>query len=590
MARSKSRQFGLGKLVSVLALVVLTAGSVIMIDKKVALFSRAATTATINVSCASITISPAKKAYLPGEQVTLTVQGAGLVTGMEVYFAPAVMDMTKPYPADYWDPIPGSYSLASKKWTGTWTVPNKNGEYVIVPNLKQGDGGFCSGNPGYACANCNKGTAAGTINPGIQSCLGCQLKLLVNSNYSNQELRSGIDLKSYWNLNPGNSWTYIGYNTFTSTTANFNSRLSIEEKVNACGYTLTPLRFTKDSVYGYWNNKNTTDPGTANLRFLVSYFEPNTAWSENTFGALYSKVYSFPANSTLPISELGPINPTHNVNNRMYDTFPFSYFYYAPYLYAERYIQPNWNLERVDRLYSTKTGADPICPGNYNQATDYPRYWNIRYIEDNVDTPAYSGPVLRLRQIEGKYPLNTGWYIREDWYLAPNIGIVQMDIKNLVSLCPNTGVRDPDCDGLGPMANPPAKMKLTGYYRGDKGLSVSVTPETVSKTGKYYLRAYYVENGKNIGYTGYLQAKSCIGSSCTPGTPFKWGNGDGTYIWMNNGVGVADLSKIRTLLTGEYHSYFRPFIDVTPADTTGETTLTSTNLPWSNQVVINVTP
>jgi len=213
---------------------------------------------------------------------------------------------------------------------------------------------------------------------------------------------------------------------------------------------------------------------------------------------------------------------------------------------------------------------------------------NQLFYEANVITPAYTGPALRLRLFEAGNPIGSGWHIREDWYFAKGIGRIRVDTidcRARLLAYPN----DPDCDisSTSKMVNPDLIMSLTNYYSGGP-LQTSVKVD--SSGSKWTLYA----SSPAGPYTGYLEAKNCISeANCDPGTPFKWGYGDGTYIWMENGVVELDTNKVVNLKPGLRHAWFRPWVEKPPADATGhEEVLTNTQLPWSNENIwrIGATP
>ncbi|MFH1088727.1 MAG: hypothetical protein V1719_02700 [Patescibacteria group bacterium] len=553
--------------------------------------------AAVGVSCQSLTISPQKTAYAPRETINVEVIGAGAVKVVNVYYVKTNPDLTSTNPLFWrWDNVNGSYDSVSKSWKGTITLPQQDGEYIITANITDTNGQICSGNPGYVCPGCIKGTEAKTdasgnvIEVGKYSCQGCHKVVVVDSNYGRT---SGYNMKKYWNMSPGYSWNYEGENANLGNKNSFNTRFAIEEKVSACGHTILPWRFTKSNSFGYWWPKSPTDPGLSNLRFMLTYFQVGEPWNQNSFGALYHKVYQFPSSATNPIRELGSICPTCRVNLRMFDYQSYGYNYFAPYLYAPNIFVPaNYDFERIGANYDSRN--EGACSTNYSP-TNHNHYWHITYLPDSVDTPAYKGPALRVMQVEAglipgskKPQEGFSWVTREDWYLAENIGIVQIDeygmwCKDHIAdgLCLRTDKKPYELDNS--LTQPGVQIKLTSYYTGGP-LQITVTPTQVEQTGNYTLHV-------NNNYTGYLEVKGCISeSSCIPTQPFKWKDCNGMPIWVENGIANANLSQCTNLPVGLYHNYFRPWIDTTPADTTGETRLTTTELPWSNEVLIRVGP
>ncbi|MBP7876266.1 hypothetical protein KA012_04705, partial [Candidatus Woesebacteria bacterium] len=552
--------------------------------------------ASVNASCESLTISPAKTAYAPGETITVEIKGAGDVKNIILLYARTNGDLTSTNPMLWkWNTPNGAYYQSSKSWKGTLTLPLEDGEYLIAENVIDANNQICSGNPAYTCAGCSTGTVATTNSSGVitevgkQACQGCQKVVVVDSNFGRT---TGHDLKKYWNMSSGYSWNYDGTNDYSGISQKYKSRFSIEEKVQACGHVTLPWRFTKSNAFGYWmpQTPSVNVDGMENLRFLLTYFQEGESWSSNSMGALYSRTYHLPSEKLNPIAEIGLIYPSFNVNFKTPDSLSYSYNYFAPYLYApSQFITDNYDFERVDAFYSSKKS---LCSEEYTPST-HNHYWKISYIPDVVDTPAYKGPALRLMQVEGSLPPGSknpsegfGWLTREDWYLAEGVGIVQVDeyggwCRNNLAEC----LRKEKPYGAvnSPLMKPPVQQKLTSYYVGQP-LQITATPNQVPKNGKYTLNV-------SGNYTGFLEAKACVGeTACDPGTQsFKWGDCDGKAIWVENGVATANLATCPNFPLGLHRSFFRPWVDSAPSGTPDETVITKTELPWSNEVLVRVT-
>ncbi|MBU1085590.1 hypothetical protein KKB06_04545 [Patescibacteria group bacterium] len=447
-----------------------------------------------------------------------------------------------------------------------------------MANLFQPNGQICSGNPGYTCNGCETGTKAGTDikTVGTLPCNGCQKVIIANQINQNPS----YDMKSYFNIKPGYYWQYEGINKINNTL--FETRVTAEEKTTVCGHELFPLRFTKNKKEGY-----ILADRLMNFRIFISNFQTGELWSSNTIGKLISKNYRMDPNASNLLNNLGQEifkgDPDFVGNRHMTQdgkrTFENNYF--APHLFIEQYVNNGWSIEKIDRLMSDEKQSFESCNWTY-QPSMIERYTKNSLHADYVDTPAYKGPVVRLRLIEGDNH-GTGWYIREDWYFAKDIGRVQVDWKDLRQKCNhgNYTVNSPDLDCTNPakMVNPDISMKLKSYYAGGP-LTITVNPSTVSKTGK---RTFYVKNNKGIPYTGQLEAKTCISESrCTPGKPFDWA------YWVENGIVITDLSKISDHQTGLRHSFFRPWIETTPKGAVGETITGKTELPWSQEIQMRV--
>jgi len=141
------------------------------------------------------------------------------------------------------------------------------------------------------------------------------------------------------------------------------------------------------------------------------------------------------------------------------------------------------------------------------------------------------------------------------------------------------------------MSNPDVSMKLKSYYTGGK-LTISVNSEEIS--GEYAIdingvNTLYAKDENGQPYTGFLEAKSCLGETeCSPGKSFVW-NINGEPIWVQNGVARYDLQKISDHNEGLRHSYFRPIVPGTPKDAKGEKMSTTTQLPWSDVILMRTT-
>jgi hypothetical protein len=286
-------------------------------------------------------------------------------------------------------------------------------------------------------------------------------------------------------------------------------------------------------------------------------------------GSAFTKHYRFtPAlqGSALSLGTLGTAKGPSDWGRTFSDDGSRNYdkVFYAPYFYSNNYARDQYTYEVVDHL----TSAGDLCNLKYDYTTSIPRYFKSHLDYGNVVTPVYSGPVVILRQIEGRYPQGNGWYTREDWYLARDIGIVQIEKEGLRDKCPGS---NSVCDVNIPMTNPSMRLYLKNWYGGGP-LTINITPTSVSRTGKYTLTARSTKGP----YTGWLEAKVCISeTSCTPDRQFKWSD------WVQDGVANVDLSRLN-LQPGTRNAVYRPWVERTPDDETGETRVTNTELPWSN--------
>jgi len=565
-------------------------------------------------SCSSISVSPPVGTnYRPGENVTITIQAQGQISGVEVRRVLASRNLIQqpPYaPAFVPESITtGSYNPQTKTWTGIWVVP-ENGEYLIWPNIYQPNGQLCSGNPGYLCSGCEKGTLAGAgLEGGRVACNSCQKTIVVDDTVRNSQ---SFDMKEYFNLNPGSYWIYNGVDYRpkkadpNNNVINYKTRAAAEEKVKVCGSDLIPLRFTKTRREGYIYIDH-----DVNYRIFISYFQPGERWSADTVGKLISKFYGMDSRNYE--GRLGPLGLESDSGFSGTDRHAaidavrlFENTFYAPHLYFNRYANTGWYIKKYDKLYHTARDYLQQCNWRYGSSPDDLGDGNIsddgstfaeRYSEngvfiDDVQTPVYSGPAVRVRFFETGVPIGQRWMIREDWYFARGLGRVQLNGRLLTGKCHDSnGNRlpnpDPDCFGTAKIVNPDWELKLSGYYLGG-ALTTNIEPKTIVGLGKWTLTA----SSPTGPYTGYLEAKTCISeTTCTPGVPFKWWAGGDDHVWVENGRVEIDLNILpeRYRQSGLRHVYFRPWVERSPSDAVAETRVTTTELPWSNENVFRIT-
>lgn len=530
-------------------------------------------------SCQPITVSPSKTAYSPTETITFTVTGSSNTANIKSYWAPATQNLT----ADVWTEIPGNYNAAAKTWTGSWTPANNgvgNGEYIFTPNVENSANQFCSGNPGYTCSGCETGTEVGAgLVAGTSACSGCSKTIVINSNYSNVVNQTGYDMKKYWNFSPGYSWTYQGRNTYESTTRTFTTRIDAEEKVLLNNHLAQPLRYTKNNVWGYWLPKySSADPnqGKLNLRFFLTAFAPNEPWKSSTLGALGWKSYR---NESNPLSTLGPLctgslPPCYT--SRTFDDRFLGNSYYAPYIFSESYLKDLWEIHKIERLHA----LNPLVSESWYIPETMYREWDIKYFPAIINTPAYSGPGLRFAQLESDFPGRGFWDIREDWYFAPNIGIVRVDEQNLLGKPTN----DPLRDISQPLSNPGASFELSSYYLSGTPLPVSSDSTSTPQNQPFKIRVTapkgpgWNSSSDNL-FTGHIEV---CANSLFCSSPIK--------AWSENGYALVDLSSLGSSST-PYPLYIRPLVLTTPSDTPNETPLGNpTQLPWSSPLSVTILP
>ncbi len=515
-----------------------------------------ATNVEVTSQCQAMHITPEKPTYKPGDTITVTVKGQGAIANILVRYAPAKRNITQTPVIS--TEITGTYDQTTQMWTGQLKLP-QDGEYIIMPNLVQPNGQICAGNPAYSKST-RQGTMAGSgITPGTTPCTGCHKTIVVDSTYGTGNGEGVYNMKDYWQLAPGNYWIYEGENIRCGTEfptdtihpcvgdeGHFETRVATEEKVKLAGLTLLPLRFTKTKSEGYmFPNRSST------LRIFLSYFQDGAPWSSSTLGRPFALEYEQPNPSGIQFlgNLIGSVRHYSNEANIDFDNF-----YYAPQFLGKEFMSVGWHYEAIDRIYFFES-AQKIYSGNLEYKSQIRERWadNQLFYEDHIVTPAYTGPALRLRLFEAGYPIGSGWHIREDWYFAKGIGRVRLDSKSC-QLALQKNAADPDCSltSTTKMQTPDLVMNLKNYYLGGP-LTTSVS---IDDTGKIWTLTATSAVGK---YTGYLEIKSCIAETrCDPGSPGKWGYGDGTYIWVDNGIATVDTPKVAGLTYGVRHAWFRP--------------------------------
>lgn len=542
-----------------------------------------------------------KEIYDPGDMVKLTIQADDKVKDIKVNWAPVGRNIIqKPFISEE---VLGQYNPNTNTWTGNWIVP-KNGEYLLMANIWDQDDILCAGNPGYGCDDCGQGTLVKQgVEAGQIACNGTNKILIVDSHSTQQLTRTGEDMKLYFNLHPGNRWLYEGENqncglsnqgteTCQGEAGKFQTLMIVEEKAELCGHIFTPLRITKSNVNGYILANN-----PLNYRIFFSNFESGERWSENYIGKGVSKLYKFAGNNNA-LSNLGKeiyAGDEYFQGGNLYlsddSSRNFENQYYAPHTFTPRYIDFNWQYEKIDKLIPYSKQDLESCAWDYVSRRDIlERYGHNSLHEDYVETPAYSGPVIRLSMYEGRYPLGTGWFLREDWYFAKNIGRVQIDWKRFNRPCLGKATDDPNCDKQQPMQNPDVRLKLNSYYTGEK-LKIRVNAaqeQSEYEADRNGINTLYAETDSGQPYTGYLEAKTCISeTNCQPGPPFVWQLA-GERIWVQEGIAQYDLGLVADHELGLRHSYFRPLVPKSPTDSKGEKNKEKTELPWSDEVKIRV--
>ncbi|OGV96258.1 hypothetical protein A2W24_04115 [Microgenomates group bacterium RBG_16_45_19] len=598
--------------------------------------------------CQGITLSPEKPAYSPGETVTINVSTAGEVNNIGVRYIQATRNIVRePFVSQG---IQGSFDANTQSWQGSWTVP-ANGEYLLMVNIYQPDGYVCAGNPGYLCPGCEQGVLAGGGQASTvytTACQGCHKNVVVNDRYG---LTSPDDLKEYMQYEPGHSWLFRGTTKYCGgeqrticpgeTRTEFMTRVTAEEKVNICGYILQPVRFYKDKIEGY------ILPNTAtNFRKLLTYFddsdiyegvdEKEERWSNLTVGKVINKHYLWEAQAVNKLGTLGwETNDDYyvSVNRHLTDDGlrAFDLNYHAPHVFGQRYVVDGQKMQFIDTFYPNyfndtngdgqisygdtngdgyitwKDEGNELCDwfyrGNSDPETGHgtERFFGQQVtFEPQVTTPAYQGSAIRLTLIEAGMPKAASlsaainfegtdrWHIREDWIFAKGIGRVKL-LERDCHVYNSSGAiigTHSDClkDSQGNypvMSEPNLEMNLVNYYLSGP-LALALTSGQTATAGGVVALSLTSQTGP---YTGWLEIKDCLGSGCTPANQRVWYN-----TWVQAGRNSFTLDQ--NLPPGPYRLVVRPLVERVPEYyaefKNSEMVVTNTNLPWSNEVVIQV--
>lgn len=564
------------------------------------------------MGCAGIAISPNKNVYLPGETVTITVNGSSQTDRLDLFWKSAYLPMIGPG----WQAIAGgNFNNSNNNYTVSWKIPTsaslnwtpadtRNQEILLAVNNFDSSSNFCSGNPGYKNSqgnSCRDGVYnPNTINQTGTCCGGCQKKIVVNQNYSNS-----VDMKDYLKFEPGNYWEYDGTNLTYSPDRNFRTRFEVEEPSKICGNKLSPVRILKTDDWGYWgpvHSGGSADGyhGKFARRWKTTYFQPgggdDNSWNAGFAGAIY-------ANSRQLLSapnQLKDVGPRPQFGNSTYFTSIAQHKYFPPYFISPRYLPGslNYSFARQDEIYSFSGNQNVDVCQIYNSDEDYNTRghgWDISYDWENVSTPAYSGQALRIKFLE--YSVNTTnpndlFLLREDWFFAKNIGLVLLRQKELrcpdcnparnvtrsncafngVNLCETTlSCNSDNCPDL--------ELKLTNAYVG-QGLAVS-TSDIWTKPGQSM--NLEVKYGDGKPYTGYLDFYSNI--------TYLDGTVDTTAgYWSGRWVQDGEITEIipGNIQHGRRDIKFRRHIPQLPANhLPAETADTFNNtLPWSNTLTL----
>ncbi len=234
------------------------------------------------------------------------------------------------------------------------------------------------------------------------------------------------DMTNFWMNKPGNYWIYETTN-YLEDGKKALAKVEIEAPEEVCGTLTTPWRYTKEHRAAYWG-----PGGDYVMRWFVVPFEKRGNWKHEYLWAKGYKTYH-----SNGFADLNAFNkpaapdpgPRGNIaasnilfTSKVSDQYPV-------YLLSPRQLDTRWektNTWEDEDLY-VHTNEEDFCKEhtipNVPHDRVWPHAWHVDYSVLDVDTPAYSGSAIRIRFMEGA--------LREDYYLAENTGVVQIDITQI---------------------------------------------------------------------------------------------------------------------------------------------------------------
>lgn len=549
----------------------------------------------ITMNCQSIVLSPDLPVYKGGENITITIVGSPSSQNIDLYWKSAYLPMSQ---GDGWNQITGTYDNNSKTFSAQWTIPMSPQEIVLAVN-NHGANGWCSGNP--CSSSCPQGAywysgGPEVCSPSATCCSGCQKKIVVDPLRGLNSI-NGIDTKDYFKLDTGNYWEYEGINytyPIGDPMRTFTSRIEVEQPTIMCNHKAVGMRFLKDKASGYWGEKfSYFDPGrwagALALRSSMFYFYDDSRWNSGFTGSPWFTTYNL-LPSQNQFKGLGAINQVTG-----YETSGSEHFYYAPYLYAPRFLPldpTTWKFKREDITYDFNPNIDSdAC--KYETSNQYKNDYNTRghgwetkYGWEDVQTPVYSGKALRIIFLEYGDP-NSGFLLREDWLFAKNMGLIMIRVKDIYqkSKHDTNGTNmisrnncGSQCSDNTSMVDPMLEMKLAKAYLGSP---LIISSANLIQPGGNWLLDF------SNNYTGYLDY-SMTGTKSN-GAPFSasdfW-----TGVWVEDGKVTVPVAA--DAMQGTYTYKFRRHLPDLSSGTLvkGEALDTSftNNLPWSNDLLIQV--
>ncbi len=407
----------------------------------------------------------------------------------------------------------------------------------------------------------------------------------------------GVNTLPYWNLKPGSYWILSGTDNYSGIPLSFRQRYDLELPENICtdgsNKSVLTWRVTRDVACPYphqcyWGN----------LRFM---FVDPTVDTSPFIWATADKRYT--RNPDSPFADIGTLYQHSYFSGRLDTSQP----YVPPYLYSPKFLPGlGNNLEyRYNQNYYWNYGQPgiPIADENMCRDTSLGRDQAdliMRYQLTGINTPAYHGPALLVSQGE-----KSSWCTREDWYLAPNIGISRVDQWN----CNTTGNscydgqhfgscncnswtidsgNHPNCYQNLALQDPAMSMSLVKYYLGH-ALQASVNNTTSVQTNARQTLAFnFIDPSTNFTYEGQLDTENSFispdGNSLVAAG--KWNTWVGTD-------GKVTMTIGQNILPGTYRTRFRPHFFSSPdsaLQTNAESVTGQNNLPWSNEVTLTINP
>ena len=316
-----------------------------------------------------------------------------------------------------------------------------------------------------------------------------------------------LNMKRYFNLTDGNYYRYNANNLKMNQVISDATRLDIKNE-NFCNEDTTSMYFSKTNKYAYWNPSYSTNDSNGGALTTSDFMVWRPRWNEK--GELETKSWSNYKPQALPTD---------------LNFFPSSGFLFAnlksqtyqlgvnqpPYIYAfnnydlNQYKSGNGYVTNQVKfgVFSAPLSGESESQYNTRFCRDAPinalgEGFNtmplIKWYAKVVETPAYIGPVVvvNMREVpKGGYnsggscnsvvdfPQNCPGVLREDWFMAKDIGMVRFDVKNfgeVYDVPSPTCSNDPDCQNDGPMTNPFVKQQLTSYrahYPQEKYLTIT---------------------------------------------------------------------------------------------------------------------